>query len=388
MVAAWYSPPCRACSAVAHSRVCRNKFVGTLGRMEEPQDRSGSGGRPDPEDPFAQLLDPDFAAAAAVREPTAEERARQAEREARAADLQRRLAAEQEHERQLAERDRRHAKQAGAHNRRSRIIGPLVVLGLVGAGVYLLQRGTSSEDPAASSAATPSAAAARPEGYPPRAKNVSTKPLGTPPPLPTATGPFEFMQHQKGTTDPVAWDPCRPVRYVVNTSGAPAGTDALVQQAIANTAAATGLKFESAGTTTEAWAKDRDPYQPDRYGKQWAPALIAWGTEAQDPGLGGYIGGLSNGIPRYAEDGRAVYVSGSLVLDAQDLGATMGEPGGPERVQAIIQHELGHMVGLDHVADPKELMFTEGSPAQTANWGPGDLHGLHRLGTGDCFPDV
>ena len=81
-------------------------------------------------------------------------------------------------------------------------------------------------------------------------------------------------------------------------------------------------------------------------------------------------------------------MSGGLVLDASDLGVMLNEPGGTEAVRAVIQHELGHVMGLDHVSDPRELMYTEGSPAQTTNWGPGDRRGLHELGSGACFPSV
>ena len=55
---------------------------------------------------------------------------------------------------------------------------------------------------------------------------------------------------------------------------------------------ATGLVFVNEGTTDEAWTKDREPYQPDRYGERWAPALIAWSDEGQVPGLAGYIAGM------------------------------------------------------------------------------------------------
>lgn len=66
----------------------------------------------------------------------------------------------------------------------------------------------------------------------------------------------------------------------------------LLDEAIARTSAATGLVFVNEGTTDEVWAKDRDPYQPDRYGEKWAPAVIAWSNEADVPNLAGYIAGL------------------------------------------------------------------------------------------------
>ncbi len=268
------------------------------------------------------------------------------------------------------------------------MLGPALVVAGVAVVVFLLQGGASDGQLDVGDEASGPDTPSRPEGFPPVAADTSATPLGTPPAPPAEIGPYEFTQTQRSSDEPVAWDPCRPVRYVVNPAGAPPGTDALVQQAIDNTALATGLRFESAGTTDELWSKDREPYQPSRYGDRWAPALIAWSTEAEVPGLGGYIAGLGGAQSVTDSDGEGVYVSGGLVLDASDLGVMLNEPGGTEAVRAVIQHELGHVMGLDHVSDPRELMYTEGSPAQTTNWGPGDRRGLHELGSGACFPSV
>jgi hypothetical protein len=340
------------------------------------------------DDPFAELRAAGFFDGA-PHEPSAEERAAAAARRARQADLQRRLAEEAEHERRLAARDRKQQRRTGTTawsvgtSKYRNVIAPAVGLIIVVVlGLRLLQGGpealTATIDPP-----TP-----RPPGYPPVERDVSDAPLGTPPPAPDMPGAYEFVMTQDGTDQPVAWDPCRTVRYVVNPAGAPPGTDVLVEQAIDRTAAATGLVFVNEGTTDEPWTKDREPYQPDRYGERWAPALIAWSDEGQVPGLAGYIAGMGGAIPRSAPndaDGTYAFVSGSVVLDAGDLGAGMSLPGGPEQVRAVIQHELGHMVGLDHVADPSQLMFSE---SRVPDWGTGDLAGLHQLGTGPCLPEL
>lgn len=106
--------------------------------------------------------------------------------------------------------------------------------------------------------------APRPSDYPPIESDVSDTPLGTPPPVPLVPGPYEFALAQDDTDQPVTWDPCRTVRYVVNPAGAPPGADVLLDEAVARTSAATGLVFVNEGTTDETWAEDRDPYQPDR----------------------------------------------------------------------------------------------------------------------------
>ena len=186
----------------------------------------------------------------------------------------------------------------------------------------------------------------------------------------------------------MAWDPCRPIRYVVNPAGAPPEGDALLSDALLRTADATGLQFIDVGTTTETWSKEREAFQPDRYGERWAPVLVSWSTEQATPDLAGYIAGLAGPASVSGPDGRSAFVTGSVVLDAEDITAILAMPGGAAKARAVIQHELGHLVGLGHVADRAQLMYSENSAEQTGDWGSGDLAGLNRLGRGDCFPEL
>lgn len=339
----------------------------------------------DPEhDPWEHLFDDDFVAGAPFREPSATERERAAQRSARAAELHRRLSEEAGHQRALAERDRRVARRYARSVRVRRLTGPLVVIALIAGAVWY----TTGRDLSGSATAPRPETGGRATDLPPPGVDASDAPIGAPPPAPDSPGPFEFAHTQPDSDRPVAWDPCRAVRYVVNPDGAPEGATALLEAAIARTAAATGLRFTPVGTTDETWSKDRESYQPDRYGERWAPALIAWSTEDEVAALAGYVAGMGGGAPVSDPSGAAAYVTGQMVLDAADLTELLEQPGGDAAVQAVIQHELGHLVGLDHVADPTQLMYTEGDPSAAMDWGSGDLAGLHELGSGECFPDL
>ncbi|HWH27445.1 MAG TPA: hypothetical protein VNU26_00550, partial [Mycobacteriales bacterium] len=102
------------------------------------------------------------------------------------------------------------------------------------------------------------------------------------PPAPVGEGGFRFLNSREDDSA-VTWDPCRPVRFVVRTAGEPTGGDALLTEAVAQIAAATGLVFERGPDTVENPDDRRDLVQPDLYGDGFAPVLVAWSDEQESP---------------------------------------------------------------------------------------------------------
>ena len=82
-----------------------------------------------------------------------------------------------------------------------------------------------------------------------------------------------------------------------------------------------------------------------------------------------------------------VYETGSVTLDTADFRTVLSRPDGVASARAIVQHELGHLVGLDHVDDPAQLMHGKNSGLVT-DYRAGELQGLAALGSGECFPEV
>jgi hypothetical protein len=220
---------------------------------------------------------------------------------------------------------------------------------------------------------------------PPPSREEAAKPLGFPAPVPAAGGQFEVELHQPNDANtPVAFDPCRPIHYVVNPAGAPADGLSLIKSAIARVQTATGLHFVYDGPTTEKPNKQRDDYLPKRYNTtRWAPVLIAWSNQNAFPELSGYVDGVTYPGSAYTADAQhLVYVSGEIVFDREQLSLAQA----PYRrlVRATMLHELGHLVGLDHTDDTKQIMYSES--LSVVDYAPGDLHGLAKLGTQPCYP--
>ncbi len=217
-------------------------------------------------------------------------------------------------------------------------------------------------------------------------------PIGRPP-LGASTedhASYRFIERQVHEDGPVAWDPCRPIHYVVNPATAPKGGDVLLRKAIAAVSAATGLQFIDDGETDESRSFLRESFQQRAYGDRWAPVLIQW-TDGSDfaAGLEGSIIGRAGGTPVTGlTGGPMVYVSGVVALDGPQMEDLMhSDDLGPAAARSVIMHELGHLVGLDHVEDPTQIMYPT-TQFGVSTFGEGDLTGLRALSRGQCAPDL
>lgn len=188
-------------------------------------------------------------------------------------------------------------------------------------------------------------------------------------------GAFAFTQTQPGSTEPVGWDPCEPVRYAINPEGQPEGGADLVERAVARTSAATGLEFEDVGET------DLRPF-PGGFVSPTTDerVVIGWGDASEYPELADEIAGLG-GSSTEKDLGHVEYAAGSVALDVEAFTpAAISQT--PRVMEAIVVHELAHVVGLGHVPEPMEMMYD--SSRGQVSYGPGDLDGLARLGSIPC----
>ncbi len=210
---------------------------------------------------------------------------------------------------------------------------------------------------------------------------TSPSPTPAPSPRPKVDGAFRFWERVAGA--PVRWNPCETITYALNTAGATSPVRADLRQAIRRVTRATGIHFRSVGTTRETFVR---AYQRMRFRGviRKAALIVIWVDHddyrtilrlLRDPRPSIAFAKTMAGL--YAH--RDQYFGGIVVMDG-DATARRGF-GDFYAHGSVLLHELGHIMGLDHVKDPHQLMYSGRHPNfRVRDFGAGDLEGLRRLG--------
>ena len=243
-----------------------------------------------------------------------------------------------------------------------------VILGVLAVGTLL--RGPSPVD----------AGAGRPTATP-SATTDSPSPSPSPAIRSKVDGAFKFLERVGGA--PVRWNPCETISYAVNTAGATSSIKPDLHEALARVTRATQIEFVSVGTTEETFLR---AYQRMRYQGviRKAELIIIWVDHdgyqeilrrLRDPRPSIAFAKTMAGL--YADQDQ--YFGGIIVMDAE----ATSQPGFGHSYAhgSVLLHELGHIMGLDHVKDPDQLMYSGRHPNYgLRDFGPGDLEGLRHLG--------
>ncbi|MCZ3387474.1 MAG: matrixin family metalloprotease [Actinomycetia bacterium] len=195
----------------------------------------------------------------------------------------------------------------------------------------------------------------------------------------------------------IRWNPCQTkVTYAVNTRLA-GGTTAARNAAVADVKAAfkrvsnrTGIPFAFAGRTSEIPNNAEDESWSNR--QKAAEIVVAWVDQSRakyrtnlmtDNG-NGYASGVGGWMMRAWTDSegrwRAAIGRGFVVINSgHNSTYTAGFGSGVTR-GALLLHEIGHAVGLDHVGTTSEIMYPTMLERSFSKYKDGDRNGLSRVG--------
>ncbi|MEP7202135.1 MAG: hypothetical protein ABI894_05970 [Ilumatobacteraceae bacterium] len=191
-----------------------------------------------------------------------------------------------------------------------------------------------------------------------------TGPSG-PPPNPT----FSTTTTATGAT--VRWNPCTPIRYTVNMGGYDTSFRPLINEAVERLEAATGLPLVPIGDSTFMPRSSARTSSAPTDGE----VVIALSDEVQTDLVPGSVVGQAG----YSYNPINGAISQAfVVIDMGDVGTRpQWSSTGPG---PVLLHELGHFVGLSHVADLLQMMNAVASSGGPTTYGAGDLTGLWQVG--------
>jgi len=201
----------------------------------------------------------------------------------------------------------------------------------------------------------------------------------------TATYSVQYVTLGNGHKVVARWNPCRTHTYKVNLASIPSATRTTVlaetKAALRVLATKTGMSFTYTGATTEV-------PRLGSYAKQSADIVIAFTTPLKSNYLYGTADarGGNTATMRSMTSGTtttytAAIVKGFVVVNTAKLlhSYKAGFGTGPRRGNLML-HELGHVVGLNHVSNVRLLMNPTLSSYSPNGYAVGDAAGLTVVG--------
>lgn len=193
----------------------------------------------------------------------------------------------------------------------------------------------------------------------------------------------------------IRWDPCTTTTYAVNvrhagaTPAARARALADVKEAMSRAASRTGLTFHFNGVTSEiprdaggtGWAERQSAAEiviawvDQDHAASRSNLLIPEGTRYSS-GTGGWVWKAWTVRGKW----QLAIGRGFVVINADDNHLYKGGFGSGYTRGALLLHEVGHALGLDHVGATSQLMFPRMLDRPSAGYHTGDRMGLKKVG--------
>ena len=177
---------------------------------------------------------------------------------------------------------------------------------------------------------------------------------------------------------PARWDTCRPLEYRVNPAGMDGEKLQVIDEAFQQIEQATGLDFVDAGVTDEV------PSASVPIAFEDGTIVIALAGPSTERLMAGEVLGAAGFSTTPTMDGLGIRISSGWVLidgnETLEPGFASGRSFG-----GVVLHELGHVLNLDHVLDPSQVMFAYLDWFSPGTYGRGDRAGLAKVGAaGGC----
>lgn len=193
------------------------------------------------------------------------------------------------------------------------------------------------------------------------------------------SGTYEVLRRD-GSGRPDQWMACAPIDFRINPVDEPHGLTAVVRRTMATIGEQLGVRFHYAGTTAHTFTTMSHARTPTIYlaftkARRTAGVTFGWpGTI----GLGGPVAEWRSTATGSAE--RITY--GRVLLSTRFVGPKYG-PG--QTWQALITHEVGHVLNLEHRSSPTSVMYPALTPGSPARFSAPEVTALKRvLRTSDC----
>lgn len=176
---------------------------------------------------------------------------------------------------------------------------------------------------------------------------------------------------------PVVWQTCAPIEVRVNAGPGGAGAFSEIRNAFDEMSQLTGLQFTLTRSDDLVPRSNWAASDQARALGSPPPVIIGWVEPSETDLLRSGVAGAAVANPLRSGSQRSI-VSGAIALDANQYGSFQNRNGDGKTRRNLLLHEIGHLLGLDHVDDRSALMHPVVGEQSPDGFAPGEASALRR----------